>query len=138
MIDYNQFSKKISISLGLFFFLLGVAVFIFSFFLYSKEITPPNAQLHMQKTLTECLDIAKSKSSYTGNFNPNEEKITIQKYGLENGKRELIETINIIERCNHVTLEEFCIGAMDINNKKHGCDISGVQVVLKYKSPWSK
>ena len=71
MIDYNQFSKKISISLGLFFLLLGIAGFTFAAIVYTTEITPPDAKLHMQKTLTECLDIAKSKSAYTGNLDFN-------------------------------------------------------------------
>ncbi len=138
MIDYNQFSKKISISLGLFFFLLGIAGFTFAAIVYTTEITPPDSKLHMQKTLTECLDIAKSKSAYTGNLDFNAEQLKIQKYGLENGKRELVETINIVERCNDVVLQEFCVGLMDVSKPEHGCEIGGVQFILKYKSPWSK
>ena len=138
MIDYNQFSKKISISLGVFFFSLGILGFVFSVIIYSTELTPPDAKLHMQKTLTECLDIAKSKSAYTGNLDLNAEQVKIQKYGLENGTRELMETISIVQRCNNVVVQEFCVGLMDTNKPEHGCEITGVQVILKYQSPWGK
>ena len=138
MIDYNQFSRRISIFLGLFFSFLGIAGFVFAAIVYKTEITPPDNKLHMQKTLTECLDIAKSKSAYTGNLDLNAEQVKIQKYGLENGKRELMETISVVNRCNNVVIQEFCVGLMDVNKPNHGCEITGVQVILKYKSPWGE
>ena len=137
MIDYNQFSKTMSTLLGLFFILLGLASFGFAGFIYTKDVKTPDSTLHMQETLTECLDIAKSKSAYTGNLDLKNKEIKIQKYGLVDGKTELMETINVIERCNDVVIKEFCVGLMDTQNKQHGCDITGVQVVLQYKEPWS-
>lgn len=137
MIDYNQFSKAMSITLGLFFSLLGIAGFGFAIVIYVTEIKPPNADLHMQETLTECLDIAKSKSAYTGNLDLKTKEVKIQKYGLIDGKTELVETLNVIERCNDVVIKEFCVGLIDNQNKQNGCEITGVHVVLEYKEPWS-
>jgi hypothetical protein len=138
MIDYNQFSKRMSVILGLLFLLLGISGFGFSVLIYMTEVKPPNSTLHMEKTLTECLDIAKSKSAYSGNIDLRAKQIKIQKYGLLDGKTELFETLNIIKRCNNVVIQEFCVGLMNTDKPKHGCEITGVHVILKYQNPWNK
>ena len=138
MLDKNQFSKISSNFIGLLFSVLGIIGFILSGIIYLKPIQEPDAKLHMQETLSECLEIAKSNSGFTGKIDMGTKQVSIQKYGLVDGKSELLTAENIIARCNNVEVQKFCIGDKntDIKNKQHGCGMKGLQMTLKYIEPW--
>ena len=82
MLDKNQFSKISSNFIGLLFSVLGIIGFILSGIIYLKPIQEPDAKLHMQETLSECLEIAKSNSGFTGKIDMGTKQVSIQKYGL--------------------------------------------------------
>jgi len=139
MIDYNQFSKISSNVIGILFSTLGIAGFIVSGVLYMSPVQTPDANLHMQETLSECLEIAKAHSGFTGKISEeNPRQIHIQKYGLTDGKTELLIAESIISRCNNVEVVKFCIGDRnnDPKNEKLGCSNNGLQMTLKYTEPW--
>jgi hypothetical protein len=136
MIDYNQFSKISSNVLGLLFTMIGVIAFGVSIMIYLTPIEEPDAKLHAQETLSECLEIAKSYSGFTGKVDVEAKQISIKKYGLTDGKTELLISDNIIARCNSVEVQKFCLGNAEPNDKKQGCSSTGVEMILKYKEPW--
>lgn len=138
MIDYNQFSKISSNVLGLLFTLFGLVAFGVSAMIYLTPIDEPDSKLHAQETLSECLEIAKSYSGFTGKVDINAKQVNIKKYGLTDGKTELLISDNIIARCNNVEVQKFCIGNQEENKdqSKHGCSSNGVEMILKYKEPW--
>jgi hypothetical protein len=138
MVDYNQFNKISSNIIGALFSTLGIAGFAMSGVLYMNPIQEPDAKLHMQETLSECLEIAKSNSGFTGKVDMGAKQVSIQKYGLVDGKTELLTAENIIARCNNVEVVKFCIGDKnnDVKNAKHGCSMKGLQMTLKYSEPW--
>jgi hypothetical protein len=140
MIDYNQFSKTSSTILGLFFSILAVVCFSLAVYIYKVDIPKPNKKLFAEKDLKVCEAIGKSKSGFTGKLDVNARKISFQKYGVTDGYTELMEAKNIIQRCNNMELKSFCIGNREGNNeyKDYGCDITGIEMVLEYKSPWGK
>ncbi len=136
MIDKNQFSKISSNVLGLLFTLLGLVSFAIAITIYLTPIEEPDSKLHAQETLSECLEIAKSYSGFTGKVDINAKQVNIKKYGLTDGKTELLLSDNIISRCNNVEVQKYCIGNQEPKESKHGCSSTGVEIILKYKEPW--
>lgn len=139
MIDYNQFSKRSSTILGLLFTFLAIICFSLSVYIYKKEIPKPNKVLFAERDLQLCYEIGKGKSGFTGRLDVKAKKISFQKYGLTDGITEILESQNILNRCNNMKLVSYCIGTKDFKEGlEYGCDITGVEMVLEYQSPWSK